>query len=75
MAGVEDVGVFILEKGLALKFSSQTLFQYKYPNILNTNHCSHLPVYEDGTGRVFRNVGIQTSEAGELPRRKHTTTT
>jgi len=33
----------------------------------------HLPAYEDGTDRVFRNVGIQNSDAGELPRRKHTT--
>jgi hypothetical protein len=29
--------------------------------------------YEDGTDIVFRNVGIQNSDAGELPRRKHTT--
>jgi len=33
---------------------------------------SYLPAYEDGT--VFRNVGIKNSDAGELPRRKHTTT-
>jgi hypothetical protein len=33
----------------------------------------HLPAYEDGTDRVFRNVGIQNSDARELPRRKHTT--
>jgi hypothetical protein len=26
-----------------------------------------LPAYEDGTDRVFRNVGIQNSDAGELP--------
>jgi hypothetical protein len=30
--------------------------------------------YEDGTDRVFRNVGIQNSDARELPRTKHTTT-
>jgi len=29
--------------------------------------------YEDGTDRVFRNVDIYNSDAGELPRRKHTT--
>jgi hypothetical protein len=29
--------------------------------------------YEDKTNRVFQNVGIQNSAAGELPRRKHTT--
>jgi hypothetical protein len=28
--------------------------------------------YADGTKRMFRNVGIQNSVAGELPRRKHT---
>jgi len=33
----------------------------------------HLLSHEDGTDRVFRNVGIQNSGAGELPRRKHTT--
>ena len=34
---------------------------------------THLPAYEDGTDRVFRNVGIQTSDAVESPKRKHTT--
>ena len=29
--------------------------------------------YEDGTDRVFRNIGIWNSDAGELPRRKYTT--
>jgi len=28
---------------------------------------------EDGTDRMFRNVGIQNSDTGELPRRKRTT--
>jgi len=32
---------------------------------------SHLPACEDGTGRGFRNIGILNSDAGELPRRKH----
>jgi hypothetical protein len=35
-------------------------------------YSSYLPAYEDGTDRVFRKVGIQNSEARELPRRKHT---
>jgi hypothetical protein len=35
--------------------------------------CRHLPAYEDGADRVFPNVGIQNSDAGQLPRRKHTT--
>jgi len=29
------------------------------------------PAYEDGTDRVFRNVGLYNSDAGELPKRKH----
>jgi hypothetical protein len=33
-------------------------------------YSSYLPAYEDG--KVFRNVGIENSDAGELPRRKHT---
>jgi hypothetical protein len=33
----------------------------------------YLPAYEDGTDRVFRNVGTQTTGAGESPRRKHMT--
>jgi len=46
-------------------------FLYKYP------YCSLLqshfipPAYEDGTDRVFRNVGIYNSDAGELLKRKH----
>jgi hypothetical protein len=35
----------------------------------------YLLAYEDGTNRVFRNVSIQNSDAGELPRRKHKTCT
>jgi hypothetical protein len=38
-------------------------------------YSSYLPAYEDGTDIVFRNVGIQNSDAGELPRRKHKTFT
>jgi len=33
----------------------------------------YLPACEDGTDRLFRNVGVWNSDAGELPRRKHTT--
>jgi len=28
------------------------------------------PAYENGTDRVFRNVGYSNSDAGELPKRK-----
>ena len=31
------------------------------------------PAYEDGTDKVFRNVGIYNSDAGEIPKRKHNT--
>ena len=31
------------------------------------------PAFEDGTDRVFRNVGIYKSDAGESPKRKQTT--
>jgi len=33
---------------------------------------THLPAYEDGTDTVFQNVGIEISDAGESPKRKHT---
>jgi hypothetical protein len=33
-------------------------------------YSSYLPAYEDGTDSVFRKVGIQNSDAGELPRKK-----
>jgi hypothetical protein len=36
------------------------------------NDLSYLPAYEDETDRVFRNVGTHISDAGELPKRKHT---
>jgi hypothetical protein len=36
---------------------------------------SYLPAYEDGTVRVFRNFGIETSHTGESSRRKHATFT
>ena len=32
------------------------------------------PAYEDGTDRVFRNVGIYNSDGGELPKTKHNIT-
>ena len=40
--------------------------------MLKQLHTSY-PAYEDGTDRVFRNVGIQQSDAGEIPKRIHTT--
>ena len=35
-----------------------------------TSHTLH-PALEDGTDRGFRNVGIQQSYAGEIPKRIH----
>jgi hypothetical protein len=56
---------------LAQAIFKPNLFPYKYPNFLNPSHSLYLPACEDGTG--FQNVGKQNSDAGELPRRKHTT--
>ena len=34
------------------------IFKYiNTPKFLRPNHTSYLPAYEDGTDRVFRNVG------------------
>jgi len=38
--------------------SSQTFSRINTPAFLKPSHSSHLPAYEDGTERVFRNVGI-----------------
>jgi len=56
------------------RFGTLCLFHlHRQVGVKNENNSSHLPAYEDGTNRVFRNVGIWNSDAGELPRRKHTT--
>ena len=39
-------------------FSSQTFSHINTPTFLKPSHSSYLPAYEDGTDRVFRNVGI-----------------
>jgi hypothetical protein len=66
MTGFENVGVIIrdqvwLENSLSLL--AQAIFEpkplpYKYPNLLKPGRSSYLSAYEDGTDRVFRNVGI-----------------
>ena len=43
------------------------------PTFLNTLDVPSLKAFEDGTDRVFRNVGIYKSDAGESPKRKQTT--
>jgi hypothetical protein len=46
---------------------------------INTTLSSHhplstlYPAFEDGTDRGFRNVGRSQSDAGEIPKRTHTT--
>jgi len=47
--------------------------EFYIPTFRNTSIfiCGYLSAYKYGT--VLRNVGIQNSDAGELPRRKHTT--
>jgi len=41
--------------------------KYEVYFILHTSY----PAYEDGTDRVFRNVGIQQSDAREIPKKIH----
>jgi hypothetical protein len=60
------VEVFIQEKAGCI--NTATILKPGY-------YSSNLTAYEDGTDRVFRNVGIHISEVGQLSRRKHTTFT
>jgi len=39
-------------------FLSQTFSRINAPTFLKPSHSSHLPAYEDGTDREFRNVVI-----------------
>jgi hypothetical protein len=66
MTRFENVGVFIREKVwlenslslLAQAISEPNIFPSKYSNILKPGHSSYLCAFEDGTDRVFRNVGM-----------------
>jgi len=66
MTRCENIGVFIgervwLENSLSLlahAIFEPNPFPYKYSNILTPGHSSYLSAYEDGTDRVFQNVGI-----------------
>jgi hypothetical protein len=64
---------------LCRRFGTLCLFhlhrQVGMKNNSSYYYSSYPPAYADGTDRVFRNVGIQNSDAGELPRKKkkHTT--
>ena len=57
--------------GPATSSKPRPLYKYHVFSSLTILHTSH-PAYEDGTDRVFRNVGIQQSDAGEIPKRIHT---
>ena len=46
------------------------LYMPTFRNILSVPFSK---AFEDGTDRVFRNVGIYKSDAGESPKRKQTT--
>ena len=50
------------------------IYIYIYVDVSEQSICSiFTPAFEDGTDRVFRNVGIYKSDAGESPKRKQTT--
>jgi hypothetical protein len=54
MTGVDNVGVFIREKvwfenSLSQVIFEPNLFPYKNPSVVNPNHPSYLPAYENGT--------------------------
>ena len=57
--------------GPATSSKPRPLYKYHICSSLTILHTSH-PAYEDGTDRVFRNVGIQQSDAGVIPKRIHT---
>ena len=52
----------------AVRTGSLTVI-YLYCSLLQSHFIP--PAYEDGTDKVFRNVGIYNSDAGEIPKRKH----
>jgi hypothetical protein len=47
------------------------VFSWKQTFITGKLMYTHLPEYEDGINSVFRNVGTENSDVGELPRRKN----
>jgi hypothetical protein len=60
--------------GPATLSKPRPLYKYLVLCSLTILHTSH-PAYEDGTDRVFRNVRIKQSDAGEIPKRIHTSIT
>ena len=57
--------------GPATSSKPRPLYKYHVLSSLTILHTSY-PAYVDGTDGVFRNVGIQQSDAGEVPKRIHT---
>jgi len=57
----------------AQDISQSNLFLYKYPNNLIPVILPAYIAYENGTDRVFQNVGTQNSDARESPKRMNTT--
>jgi hypothetical protein len=45
-----------------------TSFQVQIPVPISSHLHTSYPVFEDGTDRWFRNVGIQKSDAGDTPK-------
>jgi len=60
MTVVENVVVFVWEK----VWLEPNLFPYKYYDILNHNHPSYLPTYEDGTESVPKRRHIKFRRRG-----------
>jgi len=59
MNSAEGMLGYYREKGLAWKWSEPNLFPYNTPKCPHpSSFYTHLPAYEDGSDRVFRNVGI-----------------
>jgi len=78
---VENIGVFIrenvwLENSLSPEFrlfSSQTFSRINTPTFSTTVILHTFPPMKMKQTECVRNVGIQNSDAGELPRRQHIT--
>jgi hypothetical protein len=58
---------------MARLFSSQTPPPVIHHHSCNLVHSTHAYLLVKMEQIVFRNVGIYTSDAGKLPKRKHTT--
>ena len=72
MTKFENSSDIQLEK-VWLENSLHQPFSRWLPKLFSNLVIHHLPAYEDGTDRVFRNVGMYNSDTGELPKRKRTT--